>query len=87
MVYAPGAPPGSTMIPMVLPDGRLVYVPQAAGQQPVHATSPLPQQGGRRFGGSGSGGGGSSSSGGKRQRGDDHGSNSNNSRRGRHRPY
>jgi hypothetical protein len=26
MVYAPGAPPGSTMIPMVLPDGRLVYV-------------------------------------------------------------
>jgi len=87
MVYAPGAPPGSTMIPMVLPDGRLVYVPQAAGQQPVHATSPLPQQGGRRFGGSGSGGGGSSSSGGKRQRGDDRGSNSNNSRRGRHRPY
>ncbi|PWZ38184.1 hypothetical protein Zm00014a_036153 [Zea mays] len=67
--------------PLVLPR------PQAAGQQPVHATSPLPQQGGRRFGGSGSGGGGSSSSGGKRQRGDDRGSNSNNSRRGRHRPY
>ncbi|AQK57273.1 RNA-binding (RRM/RBD/RNP motifs) family protein [Zea mays] len=26
MLYAPGASPGSTMIPMVLPDGRLVYV-------------------------------------------------------------
>jgi len=78
MLYAPGASPGSTMIPMVLPDGRLVYVPQTAGQQPVHVTSPLPQQGGRRFGG-----GGGSSSGGKRQRGDDRGS----SRRGWHRPY
>ncbi|CAD6343736.1 unnamed protein product [Miscanthus lutarioriparius] len=88
MLYAPGAAPGSTMIPMVLPDGRLVYVPQTAGQQPVHVTSPLLQQGGRRFGGSGSSsGGGGSSSGGKRQRGEDRGSNSNNSRRGRHRPY
>jgi len=86
ILYAPGAPSASTMTPMVLPDGRLVYVPQPAGQQTVHLALPPAQQGGRRYGGSGSGGGGSSS-GGKRQRGDDRGSNSNNSRRGRHRPY
>ncbi|KAJ1274107.1 hypothetical protein BS78_05G037300 [Paspalum vaginatum] len=90
MLYAPGAPPGSTMVTMVLPDGRLVYVPQPAGQQPFPVGSPPPQQGGRRHGGGGadrgSGSGGSSSSG-RRQRGDDRGSTSNNSRRGRHRPY
>ncbi|XP_039775822.1 heterogeneous nuclear ribonucleoprotein Q-like isoform X3 [Panicum virgatum] len=86
ILYAPGAPSASTMSPMVLPDGRLVYVPQPAGQQTVHLASPPAQQGGRRYGGSGSSGGGSSS-GGRRQRGDGRGSNSNNSRRGRHRPY
>jgi len=86
ILYAPGVPSASTMSPMVLPDGRLVYVPQPAGQQTVHLASPPAQQGGRRYGGSGSGGGGSSS-GGRRQRGDGRGSNSNNSHRGRHRPY
>ncbi|KAG2555708.1 heterogeneous nuclear ribonucleoprotein Q-like isoform X2 [Panicum virgatum] len=86
ILYAPGAPSASTMTPMVLPDGRLVYVPQPAGQQTVHLASPPAQQGGRRCGGSGSSSsGGGSSSGGKQQRGDDRGSN--NSRRGRHRPY
>ncbi|CAL4995680.1 unnamed protein product [Urochloa decumbens] len=85
ILYAPGAPSGPTMTPMLLPDGRLVYVPQPAGQQTVHVASPPPQQGAHRYGGSGSGGG--PSSGGRRQRGDDRGSNSNNSRRGRHRPY
>ncbi|TKV99169.1 hypothetical protein SEVIR_8G025900v4 [Setaria viridis] len=85
ILYAPGAPSGSTMIPMVLPDGRLVYVPQAAGQQTVHVASPPSLQGGHRYGGSSGGG---SGSGGRRQRGDDRGStSSNNSRRGRHRPY
>ncbi|EES16532.1 hypothetical protein BDA96_08G015900 [Sorghum bicolor] len=83
MLYVPGAPLGSTMIPMVLPDGRLVYLPQPAGQQTVPMTSPPPQKGGRHNGGSTGGG---SSSGGRRQRGDDSGS-SNSSRRGRYRPY
>lgn len=91
MLYAPGAP-GSTVVPMVLPDGRLVYVPQPAGQQLVPVASPPPQQGGRRYSGVGSGGsrgsgGGGSSSGGRRQRGDDRVTSSNNSHRGRHRPY
>ncbi|CAN6380490.1 unnamed protein product [Urochloa humidicola] len=84
ILYAPGAPSGPTMTPMLLPDGRLVYVPQPGGQQTLHVASPTPQQGAHRYGGSGSG---VSSSGGRRQRGDDRGSNSNNSRRGRHRPY
>jgi heterogeneous nuclear ribonucleoprotein R len=26
LLYAPGAPPGAAMVPMLLPDGRLVYV-------------------------------------------------------------
>ncbi|KAL6642214.1 hypothetical protein ACP70R_020395 [Stipagrostis hirtigluma subsp. patula] len=79
MLYAPG----STMVPMLLPDGRLVYVQQPAGQHPVPVTSPPPQQG-RRLSGAGASAG--SSSGGRRQR-DDRGGNNNNSRRGRHRPY
>ncbi|KAK3118345.1 hypothetical protein QOZ80_9BG0697630 [Eleusine coracana subsp. coracana] len=82
MLYDPGVPPGSTMVPMLLPDGRIVYVlQQPAGQQPMHVATPPPQQGGRRYGGSGSGG---SSSGGRRPRDDAGG---NNNRRGRHRPY
>ncbi|CAL5098395.1 unnamed protein product [Urochloa decumbens] len=84
ILYAPGAPSGPTMTPMLLPDGRLVYVPQPAGQQTVHVASPTPQQGAHRYGGGGTG---VSSSGGRRQRGDNRGSNSNNSHRGRHRPY
>lgn len=95
MLYAPRAPPGAAMVPMMLPDGRLVYVVQQPGGQ-LPLASPPPQQAGHRsgsggrHGGSGSrygGGGGSSGSsrpGAKRQRGDD---NSSSRHKGRRRPY
>ncbi|KAL5204948.1 hypothetical protein ABZP36_009819 [Zizania latifolia] len=78
MLYAPRAPPGAAMLPMVLPDGRLVYVVQQPGGQ-LPLASPLPQQAGRH-GGSGS----SSRPGAKRHRGDD---NSSSRSKGRRRPY
>nr|CBX25259.1 hypothetical_protein [Oryza brachyantha] len=71
MLYAPRAPPGPAMVPMMLPDGRLVYV---AGR---HGGS-----GGRHGGGSGGSSG--SRPGAKRQRGDDTSSSRN---KGRRRPY
>lgn len=42
MLYAPGAPPGAAMVPMLLPDGRLVYVVQQPAPQ-QHFASPPPQ--------------------------------------------
>ncbi|KAL5204943.1 hypothetical protein ABZP36_009814, partial [Zizania latifolia] len=74
MLYAPRAPPGAAMVPMVLPDGRLVY---PGGQLPL--ASPPPQQAGRH-----GGGGSSSRPGAKRHRGDDNSSSRN---KGRRRPY
>ncbi|KAF0890101.1 hypothetical protein E2562_037671 [Oryza meyeriana var. granulata] len=87
MLYAPGAPPGAAMVPMMLPDGRLVYVVQQPGGQ-LPLSSPPPQQVGRHGGSGGrhGGRGGSSSNrpGAKRQRGDD---NSSSRHKGRRRPY
>uniref|UniRef100_A0ACD6A0Y0 Uncharacterized protein n=3 Tax=Avena sativa TaxID=4498 RepID=A0ACD6A0Y0_AVESA len=42
LLYAPGAPPGAAMVPMLLPDGRLVYVVQHPSVQ-QHYASPPPQ--------------------------------------------
>lgn len=42
LLYAPGAPPGAAMVPMLLPDGRLVYVVQQPAVQ-QHYASPPPQ--------------------------------------------
>ncbi|CAM0874362.1 unnamed protein product [Alopecurus aequalis] len=42
LLYAPGAPPGAAMVPMLLPDGRLVYVVQQPAMQ-QHYASPPPQ--------------------------------------------
>ncbi|KAG8093544.1 hypothetical protein GUJ93_ZPchr0012g20102 [Zizania palustris] len=84
MLYAPRAPPpGAAMVPMMLPDGRLVYVVQQPGGQ-LPLASPPPQQAGRHGSGSGSGGGSGSRPGAKRHRGDDHSSGRN---KGRRRPY
>lgn len=76
LLYAPGAPPGAAMVPMLLPDGRLVYVVQQPGaqqhfaspppqvRQHQHFASPPPQarQIGRHGGSGGGGGGGSGGS-------------------------
>ncbi|XP_006664846.1 heterogeneous nuclear ribonucleoprotein Q-like [Oryza brachyantha] len=88
MLYAPRAPPGPAMVPMMLPDGRLVYVVQQPGGQ-LPLSSPPPQQAGRHGGsggrhGGGSGGSSGSRPGAKRQRGDDTSSSRN---KGRRRPY
>uniref|UniRef100_A0A0E0F9B4 RRM domain-containing protein n=1 Tax=Oryza meridionalis TaxID=40149 RepID=A0A0E0F9B4_9ORYZ len=94
MLYAPRAPPGAAMVPMMLPDGRLVYVVQQPGGQ-LPLASPPPQQAGHRSGsggrhggsggryGRGGGSSGSSRPGAKRQRGDD---NSSSRHKGRRRP-
>ncbi|KAM0854107.1 hypothetical protein ACQ4PT_050630 [Festuca glaucescens] len=99
LLYAPGAPPGAAMVPMLLPDGRLVYVVQQHAVQ-QHYASPPPQvrqhqhfsshssharQSGHHGGSSGGGSGGSSryGSGTKRPRGDDNSSSSRNNGRQR----
>uniref|UniRef100_A0A0E0BNM9 RRM domain-containing protein n=1 Tax=Oryza glumipatula TaxID=40148 RepID=A0A0E0BNM9_9ORYZ len=56
MLYAPRAPPGAAMVPMMLPDGRLVYVVQQPGGQ-LPLASPPPQQAGHRSGSGGRHGG------------------------------
>ncbi|KAK6139945.1 hypothetical protein DH2020_026321 [Rehmannia glutinosa] len=54
LIYGSGAPPGMTMMPMLLPDGRVGYVLQQPGVQPH---TPPPQQRGRSSGGGSSSGG------------------------------
>ncbi|KAK6147211.1 hypothetical protein DH2020_018123 [Rehmannia glutinosa] len=54
LIYGSGAPPGMTMMPMLLPDGRVGYVLQQPGAQPH---TPPPQQRGRNSGGGSSSGG------------------------------
>ncbi|KAK6139844.1 hypothetical protein DH2020_026419 [Rehmannia glutinosa] len=64
LIYGSGAPPGMTMMPMLLPDGRVGYVLQQPGAQPH---TPPPQQRGRNSGGGSSSGGRRGGNGGRTQ--------------------